>query len=153
MLNIPSAHPHYCLLFHSTPNNGFVHKSTAHRKVPLHTNAVHPLIGHIHRTIEDPDPVLYGTPIGSISRVPQCQPHCTPQSQKYLQSQHLPHHDRTKCLSTEMRTERHETERGTHKIKDCSAEHTHAQAAHLERWDGDSNRLLFTRLWAQACRI
>lgn len=77
-------------------NTGFIHKSTAHRKVPLHTNAVHPLFGHIYRTIEDPVPSR--APNGSMSRVPQCQPHCTPQSQKYLQSQHSPHHHRAESV-------------------------------------------------------
>ncbi len=147
-MNIPSAHPHYCLLFHSTPNNSFVPKSTAHRKVPLHTNAVHPHFGHIHRTIEGPVPSR--APNGLMSRVPQCQPH---NRKIFTITTFATSSQGRKCLSTEMRTESYETDRGTHKIKDWSTERTHAWAARLERWDGDSNMLLLTRHWAQVCRI
>lgn len=43
-----------------------------------------------------------------------------------------------------MRTERDGTERGIHKTKDASAEHTHAFVDSLESADGGCNRLLLT---------
>lgn len=103
MMKIPSTHPHYCLRFHSISNNSFVPKSTAHIKVPLHTNSVCPLalklFGHIHRTIKTLTPSRPEYKTGQSQKLPNdnC---CTPQSHQYLQLQHSPHRDQAErvCL-------------------------------------------------------